>query len=104
MFPYRYNTGLIKFILLVIILIIVLSYFNIDIRGIIEAPQTKENFGYLWGWSVFIWSEYLSNPILYFWNNIFIDLLWESFISNLERIKGGEPHDFELNVPQVPGI
>ena len=96
------NTGLIKLILIIIIIIIVLSYLNIDIRGIIEAPQTQENLGYVWGWVTLIWNNYLADPVLYFWNNIFIDLLWESFVDNLERIKQGQPHDFELNAPQVP--
>ena len=95
------NTGLIKLILIIIIIIIVLSYLNIDIRGIIEAPQTQENLGYVWGWVTLIWNNYLADPVLYFWNNIFIDLLWESFVDNLERIKQGQPHDFELNAPQV---
>ena len=96
------NTGLIKLILIIIIIIIVLSYLNIDIRGIIEAPQTQENLGYVWGWVTLIWNNYLADPVLYFWNNIFIDLLWESFVDNLERIKQGQPNDFELNAPQVP--
>lgn len=104
MFSIQRNTGLIKFIILIVILIIVLSYFNIDIRGIIETPQTQENLSYVWGVVIFVWTEYLSSPVLYFWNNIFIDLLWESFVSNLERIKAGEPHDFELNAPRVPGV
>lgn len=99
---YPRNTGFIKLILIIIILIIALSYFNIDIRGVVEAPQTQQNLDYARGWAVFVWSEYLANPVLYFWNNIFINLLWESFVDNLARIKRGEPHDFELNAPQVP--
>ncbi|MBI2108598.1 MAG: hypothetical protein HYT93_00250 [Parcubacteria group bacterium] len=98
----RNQKGFLRLILLIIIVIIVLSYFNIDIRGIIEAPQTQSNLQYVWGFTVTVWQEYLRSPVLYFWNNIFINLLWESFVSNLERIKAGQSHDFELNAPQVP--
>jgi len=98
------NTGIIKFLIIIIVLILLLSYFNIDVRGIIEAPKTQENFSYVYGWIAFVWSEYLANPVRYFWNNIFIDLLWESFVDNLERIKRGESTDLELNAPQAPQI
>ena len=93
--------GLIKLIIIIIIAIIVLSYFGFDLRSIVEAPQTQDNLGYVWGFVVSIWDNYLKGPILYFWNNIFIDLLWETFVSNFERIKAGEPTDFELNTPFV---
>ena len=96
------NTGLIQFIILVVVVILLLSYFNIDIRGIVESPQTQANFNYISGFIKLVWVDYLSRPVLYFWNNIFINLLWESFVSNLERIKRGESSDFELNAPYVP--
>ncbi len=98
------HKGFIRLIIIIIILIIVLSYFNIDIRGIIEAPQTQSNIGYVWGWTMFVWNEYLRGPVSYFWNNIFINLLWNSFTDNLERIKRGQPHDFELNAPRGPEL
>jgi hypothetical protein len=93
--------GLIKLIIVIIIAIIVLSYFSFDLRSIVEAPQTQDNLGYVWELLTILWVDYLSQPILYFWNNIFIDLLWETFISNFERIKAGESNDFELNAPSV---
>jgi len=93
--------GFIKFLVLFIIVIIVISYFGIDLRAIVESPETQGNLGYVWGLAVTVWEGYLERPLLYFWNNIFIDLLWESFVSNLERIKDGQPHDFILNAPSV---
>ncbi len=94
--------GFIKLALLVIIGILVLSYFNINIKSVAESPQSKSNFGYILGVSQTVWKGYLERPVLYFWNNIFISLLWDSFVSNLERIKRGEPNDFDLMAPQVP--
>lgn len=89
-------------IIIIAVVVLILSYFNIDVRGIIEAPQTQENFAYIKTQLVYIWNTYLSDPVLYFWNNIFIDLLWESFTENLERIKLGEPEMLQQNAPQVP--
>jgi hypothetical protein len=35
---------------------------------------------------------------LYFWNNIFLDLLWSAFIKNMDLIKQGQsPTNFETN-------
>ena len=102
MLDLRNQKGFIQFIFIIIILVLLLSYFNINIRGIIEAPQTQENIGYVWGWVALVWNDYLRTPVSYFWNNIFINLLWNSFVDNLEKIKRGQPHDLEVNAPQVP--
>ncbi|MBU4479853.1 hypothetical protein KKG48_00205 [Patescibacteria group bacterium] len=89
------QSGFIKWILIIIIAIIILSYFNFDLRAIVESPETQGNLGYAWGLVVIVWDDYLAGPILYLWNDIFIDLLWDSFVDNLERIKGGEPTTIE---------
>jgi len=93
--------GFVKFIILIIIAIIVFSYFGFDIKGVVESPRTQENLSYVWSFVLSIWTNYLSEPILYFWNSIFIDILWESFVSNMERLKEGQPTDLELLTPDV---
>lgn len=86
--------GLVRTIILIIILILVLSFIGFDIRGFVQSDIVQSNFSYIWGGVTVVWNNYLSEPILYFWNNIFVTLLWDSFISNLESIRAGEPHDF----------
>lgn len=98
----RNNGGLVKFVILIVIAILVLSYFSIDLKGVVESPQAQSNFGYVGAWIQFVWREYLSRPVLYFWNDIFLNLLWSSFVSNLEQIKRGEPNNLIKNPPQVP--
>lgn len=93
------NTGLINVILIIVFLVLLLSYFNVDIKGFVEDPVTQQNITYVWGGVLIIWNEYLSSPVLYFWNNIFINLLWDSFVTNMERIKAGQPNEFELIGP-----
>jgi len=96
------NRGLVKWILIVVIAVIILSYFGFDLRSIVEADATQDNLGYVWGGVVMVWNEYLSTPVLYFWHNIFIDLLWDSFVENMERIKVGQPTTIEEMSPGLP--
>ncbi|MFA6095251.1 MAG: hypothetical protein WC767_00170 [Candidatus Paceibacterota bacterium] len=86
---------MIKYIVLAIILIIVLSFFGYDIQGIVESPLAQKNLGYAKDGVMFVWDNYLSQPITYFWNNIFIGLLWNTFVNNLGRINSGAPTELE---------
>ena len=91
--------GFIKFILIIIIAIIILSYFGFNLRAIVEAPETQGNLGYVWGGVAYVWNTWLVEPASYLWNDIFIDLLWDSFVDNMERIKSGEPTTIEQAAP-----
>ncbi|MBI5133788.1 MAG: hypothetical protein HZA81_00130 [Candidatus Taylorbacteria bacterium] len=99
---------MIKYIVLALIVIIVLSFFGYDLRAIIEAPVTQNNLGYAWGGVTYVWDNYLKNPVNYFWNNIFIGLLWQAFTNNLGRINAGAPTELEnignriLNIGSEP--
>jgi len=45
-----------RLIIIIIIVILVLSYFSLDLRSIIESPQTKENFTYIVGlFKTYVW-------------------------------------------------
>lgn len=86
---------MIKYIVLSIIAILVLSYFGYDLRTIVEAPTTQNNIHYVSGGIGFVWNEYLSQPVSYFWNNIFIGILWNAFIHNLGRVNEGAPTELQ---------
>jgi hypothetical protein len=91
----------IRTILIVIFLILVASFFSFDIESFIEAPQTQSNLSYVWGGVTHVWEEYLESPLTYFWNNIFIDLLWNSFISNLQSIQSGNGNSLQNMAPDL---
>lgn len=38
---------MLKLIVIIIIVILALSYFQVDLRGIVESPQAVANFSYL---------------------------------------------------------
>ncbi len=83
------------------ILILILSYFSISIRGVVESPTGQENLNYVGGTTKSVWDKYLKDPASYVWNDVFVDLLWKSFVSNMERIRDGKPTDFDEAAPQV---
>jgi len=95
------QSGFIKLILMIIIAIIILSYFGFNLRGIVESPETQGNLGYVWGLTVGVWDNYIGGPITYLWNDIFIDLMWNPFVDNLERNKRGESSTIEDMSPET---
>lgn len=88
-------------IILIALGIVILGYFNISIKSVVEKPVVQENTSYVTGVIGTLWNRYLATPALYIWNNIFLDLFWGSFIENMHRIKDGQPTWFEQNAPQV---
>lgn len=86
---------MIKYIVIGLIALLVLSFFGYDLQSIVEAPITQRNLGYVWDGVTFIWDEYLSRPITYFWNNIFIGILWNSFLHNLGQVNSNAPTELE---------
>jgi ABC-type Fe3+-siderophore transport system permease subunit len=95
---------MIKYIILAILVILVLSFFGYDLQTIIEAPITQRNIHYTTEGVSFVWHEYLSQPVMYFWNNIFIGILWQAFVHNLARIDAGAPTELEGAVNRFKNI
>jgi hypothetical protein len=86
---------MIKYIVIGLIVIIVLSFFGYDLKAIIEAPTTQNNLSYAWGGVAYVWNNYLKAPISYLWNNIFIGIIWQAFLHNLGRIDAGAPTELQ---------
>lgn len=40
---------MLKLIILIVLAILVLSFFGVSLHSIITAPATQENFAYVWG-------------------------------------------------------
>jgi hypothetical protein len=73
----------------------VLSYFNINIRSVAENPTTQENINYVRGETKSFWTKYLAEPASYLWNDIWVDIFWATFVSNMERIRDGKATDLD---------
>ena len=77
--------SIIGILILGFILILVISYFNIRIKSVVESPAAKENIEYVGGSSKNLWTSYLKKPAEYLWNDVFIHLFWEPFYYNMNQ-------------------
>ena len=82
-------------IVITIIAVFVLSYFNISIRGVVESPAAQDNINYVGGASKSVWDKYLKGPASYLWNDVWVDIFWKGFILNMERIRDGKSTVFD---------
>ncbi len=88
--------GSIRWFIMTILAIIIASYFfDFSVQEAVEDEQTQSNFLYIKTQFMNFYDAYLRQPLDYFWNTIVVDLLWSTFIENLENIKSGEPTNFE---------
>ncbi|MCA9351192.1 hypothetical protein KC929_00250 [Patescibacteria group bacterium] len=94
--------GSLKWIIIIIVALVLASYFfDFSVQNAVEDEQTQSNFNYVKTHVVGFYNAYLRNTAEYLWNDVIVDLLWESFIENLERIKEGQPTVFEDAAPGV---
>lgn len=77
------------------ILILVLGYFNVSIKSVVESPTSQENINYVQGSTKSLWDKYLAGPVSYLWNDVWVNIFWKSFILNMERIRDGQPTDID---------
>ncbi len=88
-------------LILAFILILVLSYFKISIKEVVESPDGQGNIHYMTDNTKTFWDKYLKDPTAYLWNDVFIKIFWASFIDNMERIRDGKKTDYEQLAPTV---
>ncbi len=86
---------------LTVILIFVLSYFNISLKAIVENPNTQNNFSYAGYVGRSLWNDYLSKPVSDVLGGITVKTIWDGFISNMQNIHDGKPTDFQKLAPIV---
>lgn len=65
--------GLINWIILIVIALIILGYYGIDVKKIIEKPETQENISYVTKKVIYTWENYLKAPTKYISKDIILD-------------------------------
>lgn len=79
----KYNGGLIKAIIIIIIALIILGYvFHISIIDVLNSPTVQSNLQWLWNIILTIWS-YISAPIMFVWNTFVIGVVWNAIKAGL---------------------
>ena len=82
-------------IIFAIIVILVLGYFHISVRTVVNNPTSQDNINYVKGGTESFWDEYLAQPASYLWNDVWVNIFWQGFINNMERIRDGQPTSFD---------
>ena len=77
--------GIVKLLLIVIAVILILSYFGINLRQLVSAPTTQDNISYVATTSVSVWHKYLKAPVSYAWNKVFVNLIWNPALENMKK-------------------
>ena len=95
MFNDKKGISILGIVILALIVILVLGYFKISVKSVVESPVAQENVSYVKGASKNIWTAYLEKPVNYLWHDVWLDIFWKGFISNMERIRDGKPTDFD---------
>ncbi len=97
-----HNQGFIRTIILIVVALLILSYFGFNIRDIVNSPAGRDNFSFTQEIMINVWNNYLKKPVMYLWNDIFLELIWEPAIDSLKKIKDGEPDSLQSSGPVIP--
>ena len=84
------NNGFIRFVIIIIIAIIILSYLGFDIRKIMTSDMVKNNFSYVWNFIKTVWFDYLSVPFTFAWNQAIkplVEVGWKVLLIGIDSIK-----------------
>ena len=95
--------GLIRLLILIFIALIVLGYYGVSVRNVVQSPTSQDNLSYVWTGATSVWDNYLQVPATYLWN-IFVNVIWVPAIKNLEAIQNGQPTDLQYGAPALPTL
>lgn len=87
-----------KTLVIIILILVILGMFGINVeRDVAGNEDVQGNISYVWAGTVSFWDNYLARPASYLWNDIFVSLIWESFIVNMQNLRNGQSAtDFSL--------
>lgn len=108
----NFQSGFIRLKTLVIIILILvgLGMLGVNVEeDVVGNEDVQGNVSYVWAGVVSFWNNYLAGPANYLWHDIFVGLIWESFIVNMQALQAGQsPTNFELQgdlpYPSIPEI
>jgi hypothetical protein len=79
--------GIIKEIIVILIAVFTLNYIGFDIKDFLNSQQVKEAFDATWDLFRTVWTSYIREPLLYVWNTVVVDFLWEGWLKQFFNSK-----------------
>ena len=92
--------GIVRTIIIIVIALLIVSYFGINIRDVVNSPTSQSNISYVWGGVTYVWNNYLKIPVTEAYNG-FMTYIWNPSIADIQRINNGQLPVGEQN--QNPG-
>jgi len=97
------NTGLIKMLVVILIILLVLAYFGLNLRTTVNSPTFQDNWSFLTTTIATVWNDYLKVPFDYLWYQVFIPLIWDPLILHLTQMKTENANVISPSAaPQMP--
>lgn len=87
---HKNSRGFIGIIVIIIIAIIILSYLGFDLKKLFTSDMAQKNFSYVTGFIKNLWSNYLSVPFTFVWNEAvkpLFQIMWKAFLAGVDGIK-----------------
>ena len=97
--PNATNGGFVRLIIIIVIALLIISFFGYSLRNLAESPTTKDNFSFVWDTVSYVWNTFLKGPAVFIWN-LFLNYIWEPAIHNLQNMKDNQPSDIQSASPR----
>jgi hypothetical protein len=97
-----HERGIVKLIILIVAALLILSYFGINLRALVNSPTTQDNIAFTASTTVTVWDKYLKQPATYLWDQIFLNLIWGPAIDNLKNLRDNKPDTIQQSAPTIP--
>lgn len=79
-FEIEQNKGFIRAVLIIILALVVLSYFGFDGEEVIKSERVQDALNATGRFLSIVWHDFIVRPVLWIWNEVFIDIAWEKII------------------------
>ena len=80
-----------------IVVIFILSFFNISIKDVFESPTGRENVEYIEGKTRNLWEIYMAPTVEYIFRDNWNNLSWKKFTASFDRLRA----DFDKAVNKL---
>lgn len=71
------SAGFIKAIIVIVVALVALGFFGYNLKDIVNSPDVKGNFAYVWELLLKLWNLLLT-PLSWVWDNIVLKLIWNN--------------------------
>lgn len=86
-----------KIVVLIVVAILVLSFFGFNIQSIAESPTSQSNFAYVKSLVVSLWNNYLKAPVLFVYREIWLKYVWVEIKKLFTSFRAGQTADWYIN-------